>query len=647
MLRRAAVVAVLLIPSYWYVRIPLEWDARQLAHVTGDEPHYLIAADAIARDHSLKVKAAYARDEAAPIIYGSIDWQNHTRVSTAGTFSIHGVGLPALIAPAWAVSGLTGVRLFLALLTSLFPFVFYAIARRVGLSRIWAIGLSLCTAIGLPFMDASGQVMPDLPTGLVLMGLSVALMAGTTDTTGTTGTTGTGGASNRTWLVAGLLAAVLPWLHIKNILPMVPFVVGFLTADWRTDRDGRRNRAALLVVPVITSIVLLGFYNVTAFGHVTGPYSATDAGATMRQAGMIALGLHLDQAQGLFIQQPLFLLALAGVPLFMRRMPRVGWTMAAAYLALIAANSLHPCWYGCASFSGRFMWSVAAFWFVPLAVLVSELAPVERRVASVLGGLALAWQVALMSGWRADPQALYRRMFESLADRNSLFALEWRRFFPSFYDFDRYLHRPINLVGIALVLMVLGAGVWLQTRRGTKAGLRRVLVPVLVPIIFVVVIGWIVHARTAVSIDLLDHLATAELMPRSTSADRFVVAERRIGEETRHALATPAPSRVTWTIPIPADACLEVWIGRDQADPSEDDKGVTFGIALGDGQQPSEWKTWTITREQGSGRWMPLRLDLAPFGGRVATVSFQTEPIRDGETSSATVYWASPRIRTY
>jgi len=51
-----------------------------------------------------------------------------------------------------------------------------------------------------------------------------------------------------------------------------------------------------------------------------------------------------------------------GVFADVRYLPFDDGTFDAAYLAVVIPNAMHPCWYGCWSFSGRFMWSVAPLW---------------------------------------------------------------------------------------------------------------------------------------------------------------------------------------------------------------------------------------------------------------------------------------------
>jgi len=429
--------------------VPVGWDRARIGLLSGDEPHYLIIAEAVVRDHSLNVFPVYARDREERRIVGPTDWRNHCRGEGDTWYSVHGVGLPLVLSPVFAQFGALGVRVALALFAGLIPFLVYYGARLAGIGRAHAVGIALCTGTGLPFVATAGQIYPDLVTGVLVLALTLLAWTATTRT-----------IPRAAWVLAALILAFLPWLHVKNVL-----VAGILAA---TLAIAKRKRARLapdptrwwpwLVFTGLTSLALLLSYHLVAFNSVLGPYSrGPTTNATLYQASMIFLGLHFDQAQGVFFQQPLFLVGLVGLPMFARRSPFVALGAAAAYVAILAPNAFHPCWYGCFSMSGRFMWAVAALWCLPLISLYAELGAAGRSVLAALGAFGILWQLRLATVWYTNPGGFMTSW--SSRQRNSLFAAEWTGRLPSFYDFDRYLSAFPNLVAllVALALIALGA----------------------------------------------------------------------------------------------------------------------------------------------------------------------------------------------
>jgi hypothetical protein len=448
----AWVPLLLAVPLALYVWVPVHWHRASLDPVSGDEPHYLIVADALARDHSLNVFPSYARDREERRIVGPIDWRNHSRGENDRWYSLHGVGLPLLVAPVFSVAGVFGVRLLLAVLAGAVPFFVYACARLAGLGRPDSVGIALAVSLGLPFAAAAGQIYPDLLTGILVLGL-VALCWTALERP----------VSRGLWLAAAVVLALLPWLHVKNALVAGVLAVALVLARRRGRPDGFQWWPWLVGLQAASAALIIT-YHLSAFGHLLGPYQAgrtTDA--TLYQAGMVFLGLHFDQAQGVFVQQPLFLLGLVGLPVFFRRVPFVAVTAGAAYLSVVGLNAFHPAWYGGFSMSGRFMWCGAALWALPLACLYSALGASARRVLAALVLPAFAWQWLLSGQWFRNPGAFFSLWTEY--HRNSLFVGAWTGVLPSFYDFDQYLTRLPNVAAVAVALGLLGLGAWLARRR--------------------------------------------------------------------------------------------------------------------------------------------------------------------------------------
>jgi hypothetical protein len=266
-------------------------------------------------------------------------------------------------------------------------------------------------------------------------------------------------------LAAGLLAAALPWLHVKNIAPAVILSGAALLFE------ARRNRltwpqSLKILMPAGGSLALLAGYHVFAFGTLAGPFTSNlVGGATLGQAGMAILGLHLDQAQGIFLHQPLFLLGWMGLAVAYRSSRAVVVSVALAYGAVLLANGVHFDTYGGLAIGGRFMWTIGALWFVPMALLYRELSARGRRVVWVCCAASIAWQISLMSRWvPAGTGPLRLAWSPNVLDRNSYFPAGIRNWLPSFYDTHDWLSHPQNLWWIAVVCAFTIVGVVLGSR---------------------------------------------------------------------------------------------------------------------------------------------------------------------------------------
>ena len=138
------------------------------------------------------------------------------------------------------------------------------------------------------------------------------------------------------WAGYWLLAGLLPWLHTKYFATSV-ILAGI--GAWQAWRDERR---AVLVLPVLFAMGCgsLMWWHLDTFGGVLGWRRLGDLGSDPLRILSIFLGLHLDQAQGMFFQQPLLLPGLIGLGhMVYRRHPlTVPWLL--LYGSLIMPNSM-------------------------------------------------------------------------------------------------------------------------------------------------------------------------------------------------------------------------------------------------------------------------------------------------------------------
>jgi hypothetical protein len=623
-----------------YIAVAESWETRNRSPVTGDEPQYLIMADALATDHSLELSRAYARDAVSHRI--GAEPGDHSVISASGTFNIHQAGLPILIAPVFSRFGLIGVRVTLCVFAASIPVMFFALARLSGLHRADAAVLASAAAFGLPFLAAAGQVYPDLPSGVLLLFLV---------------TVACGVARGRTFAgwqaTAALALALLPWLHVKNALAAMVMCGTLLHLSRAAGGRPRWPVVARLCIPLALSMGLLLAFNARTLGGVFGALSAQAvAGAGLRQAGMILLGLHFDQLEGAFFQQPLFLAGLAGLPLLFARSRALALGLSATYLAVLLPNSFHPCWYGCFSIGGRFQSSVIALWFVPLLSLYVEVTARGRLMVLAGAGVAVAWQLFLMMRWASwGPLHFYSVMTTDVLARNSLVVTSWRPFLPSFFDFRDYLTRAPNLAALAAGAAILGTGLVL-TRGARMHGGRKTVVIVSRRsrvLAALAVVGFMVAALIwrgrMEPIILLDRFADAVVRP--AGAREQVATIRSAGDPAsrRRILCTRPPARVTWRVTLPDDAVLSVGAIPETSAAPVSPAEVTFRVGVSDGSGYKELSVSRIGLGPVASPWVEITVDLTRYSGRTVEIIFNTAADGVGGSDVAAC-WGEPMIRT-
>jgi hypothetical protein len=214
-------------------------DARAGEEYAGAEPHFLIAASAIADGGGLALDDAYAERR----------WEAWRRASLATDGEVvggrlvesHGVGFPLLIAPAYALGGPNLVEALLAAVAALAFVLAAALARRV-VPDPWATWAALLAGISPPALASATTVTPALTAGALLAGAVLCALA-VRDR-----------PLMRTAFGGAAALSLLPWLDPWLLVPAAP--VAALLARW----TARRGRAVVALGTVEVQLASLVFY---------------------------------------------------------------------------------------------------------------------------------------------------------------------------------------------------------------------------------------------------------------------------------------------------------------------------------------------------------------------------------------------------
>lgn len=204
-LRRAVPLVPLVLALAVYLAALSRLDPRP----TADEPHYLLAASSIVDDLDVDLRDEYADPEVVGRFYDgpTLDQHAYEYRPDGRWTSVHGVGLPLLLAPVLALGGgLTAARVLLVVLAALLASQLFALLRELDLDvprpLVW---LAWAAAVfALPLVVVAGQVYPEVPAALALVVACRVVLR--TD------------PSRRQLALAGAAAAALPWLHVRYLV---------------------------------------------------------------------------------------------------------------------------------------------------------------------------------------------------------------------------------------------------------------------------------------------------------------------------------------------------------------------------------------------------------------------------------------------
>jgi len=330
----------------------------------GDEPHYLVIVQSLLGDGDLDIANNHERGDYRAYYPRSLKPDSIVPGRQGATYSIHPVGLPFLIAPAFALAGYPGAVAALVIIAALAAALVWQTAARLTGSD---------TAATVAWL----AIYPEIPAALVAA-LAISWLADSH-------------RLNRA-IVAGFAIAALPWLSTKYALVALVLLAA---AALR----GYRSRAALvaLIAPcaIAWTLWLYFFYALWGSPLPGAPYPPEHhmSLATLLVGGP---GLFLDQEYGLLPYAPALVFAVPGLwRLWLdgghRRFLGVITTLALAVLA--ATVGAFHLWWGGSAPPARPLASGLPLLVVPIARWASHVAAAPIRTAvlrvTILAGMVI------------------------------------------------------------------------------------------------------------------------------------------------------------------------------------------------------------------------------------------------------------------
>lgn len=177
-------------------------------------------------------------------------------------------------------------------------------------------------------------------------------------------------------------------------------------------------------------------------------------------------------------------------------------------------------------------------------------------------------------------------------------------------------------------------------------GNRAVITAIVV--LVVIACGWWLFGRRGAgqTVDLIESFPQAIKQPATGT---FEVVDATLNGETKKAIYTPAPTRITWRIKVPDDAWLRVDVGmKPEAWEKEGDGGFFF-VIVSDGRNHEQLFSQHVHpfANQADRKWMPAFVDLSAYAGEEVDVIFNTRAGKDGRSqnfANVLALWGAPAI---
>jgi len=316
----------------------------------GDEPHYLVITQSLLSDHDLQIENNHRRGDYHAYFQGELRPDYLQRGINGQIYSIHAPGLPAIVAPVFALLGYPGVVIFLVLVNAAAAALAWTVAWRVTGSAAAAwFGWSV-VALSEPYFVQTFMIYPDAIAGAIVM---FALATLTLDRQ----------ASVPRLAMTGVALALLPWLHMRTVILALPLAVVIAA------RHGTIQRlAAFSAAPIASAVGWFGF-----FWSIYGTLDPRAPYGSARQMALDSLprgavGLLFDQQFGLLPNAPVYLCAAAGLVVLVRRHRRLAIQMIIALSPYAATVAAFQMWWAGYTTPARFLVPVLLPLAIPAAV---------------------------------------------------------------------------------------------------------------------------------------------------------------------------------------------------------------------------------------------------------------------------------------
>ena len=400
----------------------------------GDEPHYLMVADSLLRDHDLDLTRDYAEGRYRSFHPRPLEPHYRVRGSAGEIYSVHALGLSLLVLPAYALGGYAGASFFMALLAALLGREIRAVVRAFTGQAALASGVAWAVALSPPLIHYVGLVFTEVPAALILaFGLRRAHEARSLE--------------SRAALVWGTALAFLPWLNVRYaVFPVV------LVAYALWERMDRRALAAVLA-PLAVSALVIGCFHFSLYGFFDPRrvYGRTRELAFGTLAEGVP-GLFFDQEFGLLSYAPLFALALPGFWRLWRPCRRDAVMTGALVLLVVGTAGSWDMWRGGFNPPARFLLPLVPV----LAILVAR--ALDRGLGAP-AALLVGWSLWTGLAGAAHPELVHRdRDGTAPFFRANSGAEEWTRLLPSYVLAEDDRSRLTLVWAAALALAVFARG---------------------------------------------------------------------------------------------------------------------------------------------------------------------------------------------
>ena len=264
---------------------------------SGDEPHYLLMATSLVHDGDLDLANNYQNQDYRGFYQrGILEPQGLEHVENGKDYSHHPLGPVLAILPGFLLAGRLGAALTMAVLAALALFLTLRVLEETG-ARTSPLQLVGCAGLyASPLLLFSGLIFPEVPSAcLIAAGLYLFI--------------------RKRWASLGFCVGLLLWMHNRNVLLVLPWLVFVGLSLWRLKKDRERS-IVRFVFGFLAPVAGLVLYFHSIYGDWTPLGAHNESFFSLFPLNRFFtgfFGLALDQECGLWFHFPIFALVPTGL----------------------------------------------------------------------------------------------------------------------------------------------------------------------------------------------------------------------------------------------------------------------------------------------------------------------------------------------
>ena len=414
--------------------------------VTGDEPHYLLMDYSLIHDGDLNLRNNFLNKDYLRYYPAYIDptlqvGSGQVSNNSSHWYSIHGIGLPLILAPFVWLDGKDGAVFAMVIMSVVVIWLTYVwsklITRSNKLGVISAASLLACYF----FNGLAGYIYPDIPIAAMTLAALIIF------------------EKHRTrhlyqFWIGGILG-ILVLLHFKSLAIAAPMIVAITYVLWKEKRE--IPWAVYFPFFVIISLFFLFTHRWFGVWNPSQIYPSTvNLGASPVH---IVSALLFDSLRGLLIYNPILLVIFIGLPIWLARNKRSLLVTLFCLLPSIGLLSVFNQWQGGDAPTGRYVLDFLPAFMPAVGLTVQELKNSWQKAAIIVLFLLT---LSVSAYYTLTKQPYVRNetrspMFARLEERT---GVPFDRLLPTFSNQTKILNPSSKISVVGGYFALLGLGIY-------------------------------------------------------------------------------------------------------------------------------------------------------------------------------------------